>query len=205
MRVFERFGFLVQMIIQSYWDSADFFLFFFIWVFLFTVLSHITRIEVSDEDYPAVNNILATLMTAYRNCIGDLVSPAYGAWVDKDGGIVVIYITWIIFFGQTMMMIIVLLNFVISVISESYETVNENKKKYTYQDRASLNLLFYQYKNFIYKIFGWRLKHVKFLLLTQEEKFEVIGQQEEEDENTGLLNKFKRIQKDQLHRMDILV
>lgn len=90
------------------------------------------------------------LILAFRNSIGDLQSPQYERWLNyidtnqndplRSGqGYVIIYLLWGLWFGNIILMVILLLNFLIAIISQTYERVAGSQSNYTYKDRADMN------------------------------------------------------------------
>jgi uncharacterized membrane protein len=50
-----------------------------------------------------------------------------------------IYLLWLFWFINIFLMLIILLNFLIAVISATYERVDSQKTNYTYKDKAEMN------------------------------------------------------------------
>jgi len=51
----------------------------------------------------------------------------------------IIYLLWLLWFLNIFLMLIMLLNFLIAVISQTYERVASSQISYTYKDRAEMN------------------------------------------------------------------
>ena len=62
-------------------------------------------------------------------------------------------------------MIVVLLNFIIAVISETYERVIGDKVRYIYRDKAQLNLEYFQILHH-FKILRGNLQSIKYMVFT---------------------------------------
>lgn len=158
MKVFDDYGFLVQMIQISILDAAPFMSFFFLWVLFFTVEFKLLQWEVDDEEYSQLPSILQLFLLSFRNSMGDLSLPAYSNWTDwcNDGSepavgfgtcnafnyygsSSMIYLLWFFWFINIFLMLIILLNFLIAVISATYEKVNSQKTNYTYKDKSEMN------------------------------------------------------------------
>jgi hypothetical protein len=76
----------------------------------------------------------------FRNSIGDLTAPKFRNWCDESGcNKTGVYIIQTIFFVQAIYMVIVLLNFLIAIISQSYEKVMNFNTMYMYQNKVELN------------------------------------------------------------------
>ena len=79
-----------------------------------------------------------------------------------------IYLCWFGWAIQAFIMVVILLNFLIAVISQTYERINSEKVIYTYQDKADLNLEYYSFKHFLFQIAGKRMQKISYLVLTTE-------------------------------------
>jgi hypothetical protein len=69
---------------------------------------------------------VAFFLQAFRNSIGDLAPPSYEYWEEmkskgKTSALVMIYMIWGFWLFQIVSFTILLLNFLIAVISQSYE------------------------------------------------------------------------------------
>lgn len=51
-----------------------------------------------------------------------------------------IFFLWLFWFCNIFLMCIILLNFLIAVISATYETIDAKKINYTYKDKAEMNV-----------------------------------------------------------------
>lgn len=83
-------------------------------------------------------------MQAYRNSIGDLAAPQYSTWQKEaesspQTSWMVIYAIWFMWLLNQYLVLIILLNFLIAVISTSYETVMEEQLIHTYNARTAFN------------------------------------------------------------------
>ena len=92
------------------------------------------------------------ILYTLRNAIGDFTTPNYDIWLfgnGKDsqytleGRAIMIYIIWIVWFLNGLVQVIMLLNFLIAVISQTYESVVSQQIIYTFTDRAEINLKYF--------------------------------------------------------------
>lgn len=153
MKIFSDYGFLVQMIGLSILDMGPFMAFFTLWVVFFAIENRVLMLEFDESEYSGLNKFIQMLILAFRNSIGDLQSPQYERWLNyiKDNrdpenpnpffsqGQVIIYLLWALWFGNIILMVILLLNFLIAIISQTYERVAGSQSNYTYKDRAEMN------------------------------------------------------------------
>lgn len=85
------------------------------------------------------------LIQVFRNSLGDINVPVYEYWQlrreksQETFDDVVTQIIWAIFFINEILMLIVLLNFLIAIVSESYTYTNEIRVQFNYALKAELN------------------------------------------------------------------
>jgi hypothetical protein len=153
MRIVEDFGFLGQMVTLTVIDMSYFLFYFIFFVGMFTWINYTFHLIVANEetnDYPGVMNAMALVVMTFRNSIGDLAPPDYKEWLGEkeelDSSLKVVYvgIIWSVWVIQVIFMIVTLLNFLIAVITQTYERVYGKKIIYVYNDKAELNKEYFQ-------------------------------------------------------------
>jgi len=118
LRIFEGMGFIVRMLISVLRDLKSFLLFFFTVIFVFAeVLSVTLKVpdqSSSDDSYQGIG-LFRYFAVAVRNSIGDydfesMISGSDYIWLK--------WLVWlfVIFIGN-----VVFMNFIIAVVSDSYE------------------------------------------------------------------------------------
>lgn len=83
----------------------------------------------------------------FRNSLGDIAIPGIQYWLtrsdeneeDENWSFFFIHFIWVIILVNTVLTLIVLLNFLIAIVSESYNRMNSMKIKFNYQRKAELN------------------------------------------------------------------
>ena len=95
---------------------------------MFSIENQLLGIEIDDEEYPGFSQRVVHSMQAYRNSIGDLAAPVYETWLSHaeespKTSWMMIYAIWFMWLLNQYLVLIILLNFLIAVISTSYETV----------------------------------------------------------------------------------
>ena len=80
----------------------------------------------------------------FRNTLGDVQPPQYSHWLEQREAHpllstgVIIY-TWILWYVEMFMMLIMLLNMLIAIVSNGYEEVVQNSKVTQYRFRCQFN------------------------------------------------------------------
>ena len=164
-----------------------------LWIIMFSVTFQNLQINFSDDDYPSLGAIFKILLQAYRNSTGDISAPGYAVWIpksDKDYllmGITnstvenikrrtIICLIWIMWLYNQFLNLIILLNFLIAVISQVYDTVVATQNLVTYKHRAEMNLDYFMMADF------WSRKQKGFLILV----FSLVNQESEQGEDDWL-------------------
>ena len=124
LRVVDQFSQLVQLIIRC---VEDVFLFCVVFLFInlvFAILYQIVGMQIHDQhlDYPLVHNYVAFFLFTFRNSLGDTQLPKISYWSEnhnhsQSGHLVMIYLIWLFWLLNQIMMLIILLNFLIANIS----------------------------------------------------------------------------------------
>ena len=133
---------------QCVYDVRVFLFFFIAWVMLFGQLFLVMGATFDDEDYPTLQ-LLTVYFQTYRNSIGDIGTPQYEYWeymhehydVNKTFGYAqcMIYLIWVLWYLNQFFNLIILLNFLIAIVSQSYEKVMTDSMKHEYDHKAELN------------------------------------------------------------------
>lgn len=117
IRIFTKLSFLVRMLVNVFYDLRYFLIFFLIVLGMFTVLIQVILKDTSD-DYDGVRNG-SFFILALRQSVGDYDTSTL---IEGSDYKVLVWILWflIIVIGN-----IVFMNFIIAVVSESYENCME--------------------------------------------------------------------------------
>ena len=81
---------------------------------------------------------------ALRQSVGDLNAPGYPQWTElletyPFGAGTMITLNWFVFLWSLYVMVIILLNFLIVVISSSYEDTEKTCESFKYLTRSEMN------------------------------------------------------------------
>ena len=126
VRIFEEFGWIVELIGQCLKDMFTFTVFYVFLLFIYGTLYSVGGVNGGEADN-SEGNVLYWI-SVFRYSIGDIFDlPTYSYWeknMDNGGGAnLVILINLGIFISQLFLMLIVMLNFLIAVISQTYENI----------------------------------------------------------------------------------
>ena len=126
-------------------DSYQFFFYFICWMGLFTFLMMIAGSNVNQKDYKQIGNKTVFALNTFRNAIGDIQPPVTSYWEDERMetdpvlSMAMILYSWIIWFTNSIFVFIVLLNFLIALISQSYDAVMANQDVWVYRQRIQIS------------------------------------------------------------------
>lgn len=156
IRVFEEYGFLVQMIMYCVRDLFPFMVAYFTLVLIFSICFTVLGTEIDAEvvdagtkdwvdgvflDYEQSEFQLMVLQV-FRTSIGELSMPRYeGIKKDPDSYFKTLNIAliWTAWFLQSFFMLVVMMNFLIAVISETYQKISAQRKIIDYRNKSELN------------------------------------------------------------------
>lgn len=154
VRIFEDYGFLVQMVVYCVEDLIPFLMSYVTFLMVFSICYIVLQLDIDPEVSEAalvLNQFEQTLLETFRNAIGELALPAYNKLLEKNtvGGsqepsvfvYINIYLIWLIFFCQTYFLQIIMLNFMIAVIMTTYEKVTNGNLQVVigYKHKSDLN------------------------------------------------------------------
>ena len=129
LRIFKNTGYLIRMIIEVIYDMRSFLLVLLITIAAFGD-SMLTISQGNDEKNHFIFGFIDALTYTYRLILGD--------WDTEHFGDVAVPLVWILFLLCTVFNLIVMLNLLIAIISESFARVNENAEAAAYQEMAAM-------------------------------------------------------------------
>lgn len=140
-RIFKDYSKLSTLLITVMVGLAPFNVLFFSIVlydaFLMTIAG--SR-EYAEDDFPSdsVNAVFAQIIQSFRNSIGDINYPSYATWANSDKQWLMS--TWITveFVAACYLKVVVLLNFLIASISQTYEEVTSKEEAYQIDNMADI-------------------------------------------------------------------
>eukprot|EP00347_Sterkiella_histriomuscorum_P000105 403377162 len=135
LRIFQGFSFLVSMLQAVFLDLRYFILLYSFVIALYGLIFSMLHISTNEEEndlYKGMNYSKYFIM-AFRASIGDFQT---GTFNELDN--INVKYAWIIWISGVLFLNIILLNFIIAVISESYEKVMQRMVAESYKVKAQL-------------------------------------------------------------------
>jgi hypothetical protein len=144
VRIFENYGFLVQMIKFCIADLIPFIVCFITFLFVFSICFIVLNMEIDPEvsDAAGISFFQKTMLQTFRTSIGELGMPMYAKILDKEDSFwksLNIFLIWMMWYTQAFFMLVIMLNFIIAVITTTYGKVINLQKIISYKHKADLN------------------------------------------------------------------
>ena len=117
LRIFKATGYLIRMIVDVIYDMRVFFLVLMIVIVAFADSFFSLSSAQAEENRFAGENFLQAIIYSYRTGLGDFVADVYNQSIQAVS-------IWIIFILASILVLIVLMNLLIAIISESFNEIN---------------------------------------------------------------------------------
>lgn len=136
LRIFRSTGYLIRMIVEVIKDMQYFFLVLLITIaafgdsLLIISLGNKNILDADGNPTTFTDGFIDSCIYTYRMILGDFDTSAFGS--------VATPVVMILFLLCTIFNMIVMLNLLIAIISDSYARVTANSELTTYQERASM-------------------------------------------------------------------
>ena len=89
--------------------------------------------DTSHNDYPFTSGVGVAALAAIRNSIGDIQPPSYDYWTGRYkpdqnvGPYLMIMLIWVVYVIFLFVQVILALNFLIAIVSQSYESIMDRQ------------------------------------------------------------------------------
>lgn len=166
IRVFEGLGFLVQIILKCCIDLVPFVVSYLVFLLIFTLSFLVLHMEVDGENQTMqhIGTIAKMYIETFRSSIGEVGLPTYTKLLETPESFmrdVDQFLIWALWFIQVFFMLVIMLNFLIAVLQQTYTEVMKDQQIILYQQRAELNeecndllSLFVKLKKYKYIVFS---------------------------------------------------
>eukprot|EP00347_Sterkiella_histriomuscorum_P023276 403335266 len=132
LRIYNGFSFLVSMMAAVFIDLKYFLAFFVVFILQFGIIFAILFDATAIEEYNGIG-IFSYFMMAFRTSSGDFNVDSY-----KDQSQILVIISWTIWIIAVMILNVMFMNFIIAVISESYEKVMQKLTAESYRVKVQM-------------------------------------------------------------------
>ena len=148
LRINDRFSFLIRMVYKCINDVLPFTAIFLLWIVVFSFVFIILGIEVDQEDFHLMHEFPILLIQGFRNSQGDIKPPVYKQWLrsaattnelDMHISYAMIALVWIFWAANQFLMSVILMNFVIAIITETYDEVISQEKINKFLQKCTIN------------------------------------------------------------------
>ena len=99
--------------------------------------------DTNHNDYPFIWSFGVSVISAYRNAVGDLQMPTYDYWTaESNSGIypqVMISLIWLLYTLFIFVLDLMALNFLIAIFSQSYESIMDRQIEAIIESKIELN------------------------------------------------------------------
>ena len=150
LRVYQQFGLLVNLISTCVVDMIPFCVYLFVYELFFVLVYIRSGIKAPARKGFEDGDFFGMLLYVWENSIGNINDPDDSSFALLESHSFNGYLIWIIWVFNQVIVVIILLNFLIAVISQSYENVMSNKVIKQYQDIAALNKETYEFLEFLF-------------------------------------------------------
>jgi len=185
---FVEFGFFITMVIISIGDLIPFLISYMGFALFFASLYSAIETNVDSELEVGVGlgKFGRLFLMVWRNSVGKLSFVRYNAWEEKTKGFertLGIDCVYLIYYAQIVFMLVVMLNFMIAIIDNTYKKVMKAKKIHIYKGKAELNEETYQCLKYV--PFFYTMKEYKVIVFSTYKDYEEIldGKLAVEDED----------------------
>ena len=138
LRIYDKYGLLVNLITTCFKDIVPFVVYMITWLLSFVMAYKQIGIKAPLRKGFQQDDFFGILIYVWQNSIGNIDDPDSSSFVN-DPPTIQIYIIWFVWTLNQFVIVIILLNFLIAVISQSYENVMNSKSIKKYKDIAHLN------------------------------------------------------------------
>jgi hypothetical protein len=172
-RIFENTNFYIKMLISVVADMGQ-----FMFIFVFTLLAFAHTFYLFFMNHNGIVLEDGTVMSSEFNSFSDAFifsyNTVFGEYSLGNFPLYIPWVAWVFFILETMWVVVILLNLLISIVGGTYGKVNDNKSSIMFQDMVEMIVE----NDFLLKFpqFSWMQKdgvRGKYLILVTPEDGEV--------------------------------
>jgi len=105
--------------------------------------------NLRESNYPGLSKFVIIFFQIFRNSIGDIAVINYGVWIEDPEKEYTVYenqergvaigILWMFWFFNEFVMMIIILNFLIAEVSQTYDKVKGAGNQFLYKKKCEVN------------------------------------------------------------------
>lgn len=181
------------MVLQSFIDLIPFVISYLFFQSFFATIFAVLKVEIDGEVASGVGlgYFLSLYLMVWRNSVGKLGLQSYKGLNNMPKSTLLyinIELIWLAYFVQIIFMLVIMLNFIIAIIDQTYVAVNKNKNMHVYMNKAELNEEYYQLAKYFKELKQFRV----IVFSTSKEMYDEINESKEEEEKRDLMETFRR-------------
>jgi len=144
VRIFEDYGFLVQMVIFVLQSLIPFNVVYLIFVLIFSICNVVLKLDIDEEvdEAQKLSYFQKTLLQTFRTGLGELGMPSFKTVMQQKDTFfrtMNVYLIWLLWFLTVFFLLIFMINFLIAVITSAYQRVMNYQKLIGFKHKADLN------------------------------------------------------------------
>jgi len=149
-KMFEQFGLFQSLVSATLGEIKVFLPFMFFWIFIFSSQLQALGSGYPLGDYPDLNEFVAVLLQTWRNSLDNVAVPDYSRWSEnlraeeKEEALglysyTMIFLIWMIWYLNLLFILLVLTNFLISIVGNAYGGAIDQDVEIIYALKSDLN------------------------------------------------------------------
>ena len=157
IRVFENYGFLIFMMTECVRELLPFIMTYMLLIVACSIFYVILNYEIDPEvqEAQALSYFAKMLIQVSRTSFGELAMPMYSSLLKRQDSIfktINVRLIWLSWFLQVFFILVIMTNFLIAVITTTFDRVVNRQKIVSYQQKAELNEECFLLKNVFYEM-----------------------------------------------------
>ena len=137
IKVYENYGFLIFMLVECCIALSPFIMTYIILIFYFSIFYIVLNFEIDPEvrDAQALTYFPKMLIQVARTSFGELAMPMYRSLLKREDSTfknINLILIWLFWFMQVFFILVIMTNFLIAVITTTFDGVMNRQKIVSY-------------------------------------------------------------------------
>ena len=148
LQINDRLSFLIRMVSKCLRDVLPFIGVLSLWIVVFSLLFIILGIEINKKDFHHMHQFPIQLIQNFQNSQGDIKLPVYDSWLraastkneaNMHMSHAMIAFVWIFWAANQFFLGVILMNFAIGIVTETYDEVMSKEKSSKFLQKCTIN------------------------------------------------------------------